>query len=97
MTVTPNVANVGQITHFHGAVAGPIPPGGKAVTIDARAVGGSWVHFETAMTEADGDFHATHKLKYPGPARYEFRAICKHEADFAFSEGASRIAHLREP
>jgi hypothetical protein len=96
LTVSPRVTSVGRTIAFTGTLAGPIPPGGKQVVLEARAVGGQWVEFHNPTAKSGGQFSATHRFTYPGPARYEFRAICKKEADFPFSEGASNIVRVRE-
>jgi hypothetical protein len=96
LTVSPDVTSVGETIVFTGRIAGPIPPGGKQVVVEAREHGGEWVQFHTSSTDASGTFHAKHRFKYAGPALYEFRAICKHEADFPFAEGKSGIVRVRE-
>jgi hypothetical protein len=99
-TITLNV--IPRITRQHhkitlsGRLSGPIPPGGKQVVIEAREHGGTWVEFTDPDSKANGKFEASHRFKYAGPALYEFRAVCKHEADFPFSEGKSSIVSVWE-
>jgi hypothetical protein len=87
---------VGKTVKMVGKLAGPIPPGGKQVVFEGRAVGGSWVEFKTTSTNEHGIFHGGHTFKFAGPARYEFRAVCKHEADFPFAQGTSNTVHVKE-
>jgi hypothetical protein len=82
--------------YFSGKLSGPIPPGGKQVVIEARERGTSWVQFADPTTGAKGKFSTSHWMRFAGPAVYEFRALCKHEADFPFAAGKSRIVSVRE-
>ena len=96
VSVSPHHVRVGQTIRFTGKLAGPIPPGGKRVVLEAREVGGSWVEFGYPKTNAAGKFTGTHRFKYAGPARYEFRVLCTREADFPFTEGKSNIVKVAE-
>jgi hypothetical protein len=94
--VSPHHVRVGKTITFTGKLAGRIPPGGKRVVLEAREVGGSWVEFSYPKTNSAGKFTGHHRFRYPGPARYEFRALCPREADFPYAEGKSNIVHVKE-
>jgi hypothetical protein len=96
LNVTPRVTRQHHKITLSGRLSGPIPPGGKNVVIEAREHGGSWVEFTDPNTKPNGTFDASHRFKYAGPVLYEFRAVCKHEADFPFSEGKSSIVSIWE-
>lgn len=96
LNVTPRVTRQHHKITLSGTLFGPIPPGGKHVVIEAREHGGVWVEFTDPDTKPNGKFDASHRFKYAGPVLYEFRVVCKHEADFPFSEGKSRIVSVWE-
>jgi hypothetical protein len=77
---------------LHGA---PIPPGGKQLVLEASS-GGGWVQFDTIATDAKGRYRASYRFKFPGPVHYQFRVVCKHEADFPFLAGISNHVHVWE-
>jgi hypothetical protein len=97
LTVSPHVISVGHTIVLRGSLAGPIPPGGKQVVLEARAAGGGqWIEFHTATAGAHGRFKATHRFTFPGPVRYQFRVVSKREADFPFLAGTSNVVRVRE-
>jgi hypothetical protein len=96
LTVSPHVTSMGRTIVLAGTLAGPIPPGGKLLTLQARSPGTAWIEFHNIATDARGHFRVTHRFKFPGPARYEFRALCSHEADFPFLAGTSNVVHVQE-
>jgi hypothetical protein len=97
LTVSPHVISVGHTIVLRGSLAGPIPPGGKQVVLEARAAGsGQWIEFHTATASAHGRFQATHRFTFPGPVRYQFRVVSKREADFPFLAGISNVVRVRE-
>jgi hypothetical protein len=97
MTVTPRTASARGTIRFHGRLlAGPFPKGGKPVILEARSGGGTWLEFHVARTDAHGRFASNYSFKFPGPARYQFRAVCEQEADYPFAAGVSRAIPVTE-
>ena len=99
LTVAPHLTRVGQRIVLSGTLAGTIPPTGKKVLFEARAVGThKWIEFHnaTATATSHGRFHTSHRFALPGPERYEFRVVCEREADFPFLAGASNRVRVRE-
>ena len=45
---------------------------------------------------ARGRFRASYRFRFPGPATYEFRALCEAEADYPFARGASNVVRVHE-
>jgi hypothetical protein len=96
LMVSPHATSVGQRIVFTGVLHGaPIPPGGKQLVLEASS-GGGWVQFDTIATDAKGRYRASYRFKFPGPVHYQFRVVCKHEADFPFLTGISNVVHVRE-
>ncbi|HEY2202236.1 MAG TPA: hypothetical protein VGH56_10110, partial [Solirubrobacteraceae bacterium] len=96
LRITPHTASVGRKIFFGGVLRGvPIPSGGKQLVLEASS-GGEWIQFDTISTNAKGRYHSSYRFRFPGPTTYEFRILCKHEADFPFSEGASNVVRVRE-
>ena len=95
--VTPRVASVGRSIRFRGRLrAGPVPPGGKQLVLEARAPGGTWLEFRVVRTNARGRFHAGYRFRFPGPARYQFRALSEPESDYPFAAGTSNVVGVFE-
>jgi len=76
--------------------SGPVPPGGKQLVLEARAPGGAWLQFKVVRTNARGRFHAGYRFRFPGPARYQFRALSEPESDYPFAAGTSNVVGVRE-
>lgn len=73
LSVNRHVTSVGQTIYLSGTVSGSILSGGKAIAIQARALGGPWVQFDTATADSEGHSYAIHasstmarKLQIPG-------------------------------
>ncbi len=97
MSVSPRSALALGTIRFRGALrAGPFPKGGKPVILEARSGRGAWIEFHVVRTDAHGRFAASYRFKFPGPARYEFRAVCEEEADYPYASGASRAIAVSE-
>jgi hypothetical protein len=97
LSVAPRTASVGGSIFFKGALKGtPQPAGGKQLVLEARSPGGEWIEFDVIRASSHGRYRASYRFKFPGPARYQFRALCKQEADFPFTEGASNVVGVRE-
>jgi hypothetical protein len=97
LSVAPRTAHVGASIYFSGGLlGGPIPKGGKLVVLEARAPGGAWLEFNVIRSGARGRFHAGYRFKFPGPAVYQFRALCEAEADYPYATGASRVVTVFE-
>jgi hypothetical protein len=95
--VGPRVSSVGGTLRFSGVVrGGHIPRGGKQIVLQASSPRERWRTFEALTTDRRGRFHATYRLRYPGPASYRFRAVSPAEADFPFAAGASNVVGVRE-
>jgi len=97
LSVAPRTASVGWSIFFKGVLKGtPLPAGGKQLVLEARSAEGEWIEFDVIRTGRHGRFHSSYRFKFPGPASYQFRAVCKQEADFPFMEGASNVVRVRE-
>jgi len=97
LAIAPRVAASRGTISFHGRLlAGPFPKGGKPVVLEARSGRGRWIEFHVARTDRRGRFTARYRFKYPGPVRYQFRAVCEGEADYPFATGASRAMGVME-
>ncbi len=97
LRVAPRTASVGRSIFFKGVLkGGPPPAGGKQLVLEARSAGGEWIEFDVIRTKAHGRFRASYRFKFPGPASYQFRVLCKQEADFPFLEAASNVVRVRE-
>jgi len=97
LSVAPHTASVGRRIFFKGVLRGtPLPAGGKQLVLEARAPGHEWIEFDTISTGSKGRFHASYRFKFPGPASYQFRVLCKQEADFPFAEAPSNVVGVKE-
>lgn len=97
LKITPRSASVGRSIYFSGRLrAGPVPPGGKLLVLEARSPGGAWLEFDVIRSDARGRFHASYRFKFPGPANYQFRVLCEAEADYPFAAGASKVVRVFE-
>jgi hypothetical protein len=97
LRVAPRTVSVGRSIFFKGVLkGGPPPAGGKQLVLEARSAGGEWIEFDVIRTKAHGRFRASYRFKFPGPASYQFRVLCKQEADFPFLEAASNVVRVRE-
>jgi hypothetical protein len=97
LRVAPRTARVGRSIFFKGVLkGGPPPAGGKQLVLEARSASGEWIEFDVIRTRAHGRFRASYRFKFPGPASYQFRVLCKQEADFPFLEAASNVVRVRE-
>jgi hypothetical protein len=97
LSVAPRTTSVGRSIFFKGVLKGtPQPAGGKQLVLEARSPGGGWIEFDVIHASSHGRYHASYRFKFPGPARYQFRAVCKQEADFPFMEGTSNLVGVRE-
>jgi hypothetical protein len=89
--------SVGRSIYFSGRLrGGPVPAGGKLLVLEARSPGGAWLEFDVVRSDARGRFHASYRFKFPGPADYQFRALCEAEADYPFATGASKVVGVFE-
>jgi hypothetical protein len=97
LSIAPRVASVGRSIFFKGVLRGaPLPAGGKQLVLEARSPGGGWIEFDVIRTAAHGRYRASYRFKFPGPERYQFRVLCKQEADFPFLEAGSNVVGVRE-
>jgi hypothetical protein len=97
LTVAPHVSSVHHRIVFTGMVHGaPIPPGGKQLVLEARSPGHEWIQFDTLTTDAKGHYRASYRFKFSGPIGYQFRVVCKYEADFPFLAGNSNVVRVWE-
>jgi hypothetical protein len=97
LSVSPRTTSVGRSIFFKGVLEGtPLPVGGKELLLQARSPGHEWIQFDTINTGSKGRFHASYRFKFPGPASYQFRVLCKQEADFPFSEAGSNVVGVKE-
>lgn len=97
LRVSPTRTSVGHTISLSGRVlGGPLPMGGKQVLLQAKSSGSGWITFAALTTNGHGRFHGTHDFRLPGPVKYEFRAVCPHEADFPYLTGASKAVAVFE-
>ena len=97
MGVHPRTAASRGSIRFSGRLlAGPFPRGGTPVILEARSGRGAWIEFRVVRSGAAGRFAATYRFRFPGPARYQFRAVCEQEADYPFATGASQPVAVTE-
>jgi hypothetical protein len=97
LSVSPHVTSVGRAISFHGRLlAGPVPPAGKELILEARSPGAPWLEFQVVRTGPRGRFHASYRFRFPGPARYQFRALSEPESDYPFAAGYSNVVAVRE-
>jgi len=97
LSIAPRVTSVGRSIFFKGALRGtPLPAGGKQLVLEARSPGGEWIEFDVIHTAANGRYRASYRFKFPGPERYQFRVLCKQEADFPFLEASSNVVDVLE-
>ena len=97
MTVSPSTTTVGHEIFFHGRLlAGPVPPAGKQLVLEARSPGGPWIEFQVIRTGSHGRFAASYRFRFPGPAVYQFRAVSEPESDYPFAAGNSNVVAVRE-
>jgi hypothetical protein len=97
LAIAPRVASVGRSVFFKGSLSGtPLPAGGKQLVLEARSPGGQWIEFDVIHTAAHGRYRASYRFKFPGPERYQFRVLCKQEADFPFLEASSNVVGVLE-
>jgi hypothetical protein len=95
--ITPHVASVGRSILFRGRLLGGfIPRGGKQLVLEARSGHGPWLEFNVIRANARGMYRASYRFKFPGPVRYEFRAVSEPEADYPFAAGSSNVVAVRE-
>jgi hypothetical protein len=97
LRISPRTVRVGETISFSGRLGGgDVPPGGKALVLEARSAGSGWLQFKLVRSDARGRFHARYRFRFPGPARYAFRVLCEAEADYPFAKGFSNVVRVRE-
>ena len=97
MTIAPRTAPSQGTIHFRGRLlAGPFPKGGKPLILEARSGRGGWIEFHVVRTSSRGRFAAAYHFRFPGPARYQFRAVCEQEAGYPYAAGSSRAIPVTE-
>jgi hypothetical protein len=97
LSVTPRTATVGRSIVFRGRLlGGSIPRGGKQLVLEARSRGSSWLEFNVIRANARGRFRASYRFRFPGPVRYQFRAVSEPEADYPFAGGTSNAVGVSE-
>jgi hypothetical protein len=97
LSISPRATRVGGTIRFRGRLlGGHVPTGGKQVILEARSPGSRWIEFKVVRANARGRFRASYRFRFPGPATYEFRALCEAEADYPFARGASNVVRVHE-
>ncbi len=97
LAISPRTTHQGGTIRFSGRLlAGPVPPGGKPLILEARSGHGAWIQFRVVRTDRRGRYHASYRFRFPGPARYRFRVVCEAEADYPFATGASPTSGVTE-
>jgi hypothetical protein len=97
LSIAPRTTSVGRSIFFKGTLHGtPLPAGGKQLVLEARSPGGEWIEFDVIRTRAHGRYRASYRFRFPGPELYQFRVLCKYEADFPFLEASSHVVGVTE-
>jgi hypothetical protein len=97
LSIAPRTAPSQGTIRFRGRLlSGPLPKGGKPVILEARSGRGRWLEFHVVKTGSRGRFSSSYHFKFPGPAHYQFRAVCEQEADYPFAAGSSRAVSVTE-
>jgi hypothetical protein len=97
LSISPRTARVGTRIRFSGRLlGGPVPAAGKLVVLEARSGGRAWIKFNVVRSDHKGRFHASYRFRFPGPARYQFRAVSEPEGDYPYASGSSNTAVVRE-
>jgi hypothetical protein len=97
LRVSPHTTSVGRTIFFRGRLrAGPIPPAGKQLVLEARSPRSSWIEFEVVRSDPRGRYRASYRFKFAGPANYSFRARSEPESDYPYAAGASNVVHVHE-
>jgi hypothetical protein len=97
LSIAPHTASVGTRIHFAGRVLGaPVPAIGKLLVLEARSGGGAWIKFNVVRSDRGGRFRASYRFRFPGPARYQFRAVSEAEGDYPYAAGSSNAVVVNE-
>ncbi len=97
LAIAPRAVSAGGSVRFTGRLlGGPIPREGKQLVLEARAPGGRWIEFDDVRTSLRGNYHASYRFRFPGPARYQFRVLSEPESDYPYAQGASNIVEVTE-
>jgi hypothetical protein len=97
LRVRPHTASVDRRIFFTGRLlGGPVPHGGKQLVLEARSPGGRWIEFDVVRSDGKGRFRSSYRFRFPGPARYQFRALSESEADYPYATGGSDVVGVRE-
>ena len=97
LSIAPRTTTVGHSIFFKGVLHGsPLPAGGKQLVLEARSPGGAWIEFDVIRSRAHGRYRASYRFRFPGPEHYQFRVLCKYEADFPFGEASSNMVGVTE-
>jgi hypothetical protein len=97
LRVSPHTTSVGRTIFFRGRLrAGPIPPAGKQLVLEARSPRSSWIEFEVVRSDPRGRYRASYRFKFAGSANYSFRARSEPESDYPYAAGASNVVHVHE-
>ena len=84
---------------FRGRVAGPLPPGGVLVALEAREPR-RWVPVATTRrwvrTNAAGEFSLRYRFTRTfSPTTYRFRVVVGEDSAFQYTRGVSRTLSVR--
>jgi hypothetical protein len=97
LRVRPHTASVDRRIFFTGRLlGGPVPHGGKQLVLEARSPGGRWIEFDVVRSDGKGRFLSSYRFRFPGPARYQFRALSESEADYPYAAGGSDVVGVYE-
>ena len=97
LSISPRSASVGTRIRFSGRVHGaPVPSVGKLLVLEARSGGGAWIKFNVVRSDRAGRFRASYRFRFPGPARYQFRAVSEAEGDYPYAAGSSNVVVVHE-
>jgi hypothetical protein len=97
LSIAPRIASVGRTIRFRGRLLGrPIPSAGKQLILEARSPRGRWLQFKVVRSNARGQYRASYRFRFPGPAVYQFRVRSEAESDYPYAAGSSRIITVHE-
>ena len=96
LAIAPRVAHRGTTIRLRGRLrAGPVPPRGKLLELQARTKGHRWVTFRTIRTSRSGAFTSRYRFRRGGPVTYLLRARARAGSDYPFETGSSKALAVR--
>lgn len=80
-----------RVTYSGRLLSRPVPPGGKSVYIEGRAVGGAWTAFAHRRTDRMGRFSGRYRLRVHRPGvRLQFRVRIPKQRGYPYAANVGR-------